>query len=613
MPWIERVSGSIKEAEVHKDSPEELERYVTLITRQVEYGSTSHGERRNAYTYLRHLADSVKDRHIQHTIQNCFQERWQRIGFFTRIQKDISQGAYRAYHAKTELDTDTKIAILELAHKRQESRRKQPIDHTQFADSLTGLLGYELDYEELTGKLKDIVLLNGNAEFVPLITREEGINLTNEAYKLLVSHLEILNIISYPENTEKREERKLAGYVKRKTDEILTRTANFFQSDILQAITIISKQPFGRNLKGLETEIEKKNLPVQENQPAKAISFIAESGLLYKFGRTTVGKSKIVEMGIYKLHPLAKQQLTYDFFGQQLKGKEIGKIQITRESDGETLVEIDGVMKSVLPENLRNPDSISISAHGLKLNWNDVAKGKKIDMQVAYQSTSDTNMQKDIDKEGILITANPALLYVPEKNSQNHAQIPVKYRQVPFARTDEQVDIVHTSGKYTVRYKKEKGGGIQVRISSRSDHSKDTIYVLPARIDIIHIMDAIDTCFSTWMENITKQKEAIRKQTETIKHLTLSEQIGLEQVNLTGKFNNTDVLEQDFGKFDATTSYYTKYYIKTLMELTKREMNPSEKEKTIAEVKKKMRSLIKGHKLPISEKFLKNSEQILLV
>lgn len=653
----ERITGAITAAEAQKDNVQYLDAVIPLLSRRLLYESPAREEEIAGYCYLRRLTTHT-DETVRDAARSALERRWRRIGFYelhTPSKRFPSFGENdRAYfheagwtHSGSGVGDDSKVAILELA------RRREPMTTRQLEDVMTPLIGLQKNFPQLVDELKKLHVLTEELKYVPVAeSLQARVRMTDAAYGVLAPHLPVLEAISYPEQRIAEEDKQLALAVGREVDKTLTKAVAFWTEDNIQGLTMPQQRHFGilASIGMLDFKLKEERRGSQRRErQADVISFVAEQGRLYKLSHADNSLSdytrEFVEVGLYP-YRRDQNQLLIDFWGQQVRsdyGRGFGQLGVYKGSRGANYVEVSGVLTSVLPEGLQGVSSARVSAEGMTVFWKDVSeRGREIDLEVYFQKSQEEPTPRRSGRGETYVTSEPTQITVPASSESKRPRrrkktgeddegldfsfrvLRTTHKEIALDKGADAVEVMHPKGRYTVAYQKTEAG-VEITFTGRGWENK---VVVPSQLNPVEVVRSMGQQIEGIEQRVSSEREAIQQQVASIKHMGLVEHTyysdngRLPTGSVDEFFEDKEYyqrlvsIDQGLAALDPDTQYYAKYYMAVLGEMRRsrpiQEKTAREMDHEIEDPRVEFRKLIRKYDINIPEELLVLSEEVFM-
>lgn len=652
----ERITGAITAAEAQKDNVQHLDGAIPLLSRRLLYESPTPEDEIAGYRYLRGLT-THSDETVRDAAGSALEQGWKRIGFYELHTPSKRFPSFRENdrpyfheagwtHSGSGVGDDSKVAILELA------RRREPMTTRQLEDVMTPLIGLQKNFPQLVDELKKLHVLTDEAQYVPVAESVQAkVRMTDAAYGVLAPHLPVLEAISYPEQRIAKEDKQLALAVGREVDRTLSRTAAFWTEANIQDLTMPQERHFGLAMIGmLDFELkEGKRGTTRPERQEDVISFVAEQGRLYQLSHannpTSDYTKESVEVEIYAQRR-EQNQLLINFWGQQVgvrRERDLGKLGVYKSNRGANYIEASGVLTSVLPEGLQDANRARISAEGVIVSWEDVSeRGRDIDLDVYYQkSQEELAAPRRFGRGETYITGEPTHITVPasseskrprrRKKAEGEDDLDFSFRgprtsqkEIALDKDEDSLEVMHPKGRYTVAYKKAEGG-IEITFTGRN---WGKAMIIPSALNPVEVVRSMGQQLDGVTQRVSDEREAIQQQVANIKHMGLVEHTYYSNFGILPTEPISDFFEDEayhtklvgidegLAALDVDSQYYAKYYMAVLGEMRRsrpiEEKTARQMDEEVKDPRQEFRQLIKKHSINIPEELLVLAEEVFM-
>jgi hypothetical protein len=653
----ERIADLITTAAEQRDNVQQLDAVIPLLGRRLLYEGPSQEDEIAGYSFIRGLA-AHPDEEVQHTVSRVLEQRWKRIGFYHHYNpsKRYSFGRNERPHymeggivsSGSGVGDDEKIAILELAH------RREPMTTRQFEDAMRPLIGIQKDFPRLVDELKRLHVLTDEAQYVSVVESVQArVRMTEAAYGVLAPHLPVLEAISYPEQKMAEEEKQLALAVGKEVDRILSKAVAFWTDKNIQGLTMPQEPHFGLTMINvLDMELKEQKRGGQKRELRNdEISFVAEQGRLYKLSHANNPLSDFhkesVEVKIYQ-YQRDENQLLINFWGHQVGasyGRELGWLGVYKGPRITNSVEVSDILMLALPEGLQDANRARVSAEGMTISWRDVShKGKEIDLDVHFQKSQDEPILRRFGRGETYITAQPTHITIPtsseskrprrrNKTRKEDSGLDYSFRgsrttnkEIVLDKDTDSLEVMHPKGRYIVAYQKAEGG-IEITFTGKGWENK---IVIPSQINPVEVVRSFGQQLEGITQKVSDEREAIQQQVSGIKHMGLVEHT---YYNHFGRlpddteaisdffddkeyYNRLVAIDEGLSALDPDTQYYAKYYMAVLGDMRNskpiQERTAWEMDEDVKDPRQEFRRVIRKYDINIPEELLMVVEEVFM-
>jgi hypothetical protein len=655
----ERITDTITAAEAQKDNVQHIDATISLLSRRLLYEAPTPEDELAGYSYLRGLT-SHQDEIVQHAAGKALDLRWNKVGFYelhTPSKRFSFRENDRTHFEEAGLsrygsgvDDDNKVAILELA------RRREPMTIGQLEDVITPLIGLRKDLPNLVDELKRLHVLTDDAQFVPVAeTIQARLRMTDAAFEVLTPHLPVLEAISYPEQKMTEEEKQLALTVGKEIDRTITKATTFWTDENIQGLTMPQQPHFGfAFLSMLDFDLKQQKSGASRTQrKVDTISFVTDTQI-YSLTHTNDPSSEFYKESInVNTYPNweEKNQLLINFWGQQVGIRHIrqsGNLSIYNNARGSNYIEASGSFTSVLPEELQNASSATVSTEDMNINWNDVSKkGKEISLEVHFQKNQEEVTSKRFGRGETYVADKATYIRVPASSESKRPKRRKKTgdvdneidsgfigsktnkKEIALDKDIDSLEIMHPKGRYTLAYQKNESG-IEITFTGRGWENK---VVIPAQLNPVEVVRTLGEQLEGMTQSVSKDKEVIQQQVANIKYMGLVDYVYYNRFGTLPaepvsdffaesvkefyadkeRYPRLESIDKGLAALDSDTKYYLKYYMAVLGDMRRKrpfeEKTAREMDREISDPRLEFRQIIKRHNINIPEELLVLAEE----